>query len=147
MKKGKDLAQALVCVISIEATKTTIAICNHKGEVVSDSQDIPCSREFKTQRKLKPQLFLHDISQETLGLFQRLPDKCRSNLISICVSVPGKVDTNNGIAAGDNEIWDNDVPVKEIMTEEMHVNVPIIVINSTAALAKAAVHLSSELFK
>ena len=145
MKKGKNLAQALVCAISIETTKTTIAICDHKGDLALDSQGNPCYKELKTHKNLKPQLFLHDICQDVLGLFQKLPEKCREKLSYICVGVPGKSGTEWDISTCTNGIWDQDVPIKDIMTDELHVNVPIIVINSTAALAKAAVHLSSEL--
>ena len=134
-----DHDKKIICAINIDTQKTTIAICNLNGELVTDSHNNPSIREYKTQRKLKPELFLHDICQETLGLFQGLSSACRKKLSCISVSVPGIIDKESGIAQKAYSLWDQPVPVKDILSDELLLNVPILVSNSVNAFATAEI--------
>ena len=134
-----DHDKKIICAINIDTQKTTIAICNLNGELVTDSHNNPSIREFKTQSKLKPQLFLHDICQETLGLFQSLSSACRKKLSCISVSTPGIIDKKSGTAQNSYGLWDQPVPVKDILSDELHLNVPILVSNSVNAFATAEI--------
>ncbi|WP_029233488.1 ROK family transcriptional regulator [Butyrivibrio sp. VCB2006] len=131
--------KGFVCAISIEVEKTTIAICNLRGDIVQSIKKEPCIKEFKTQKKLKPQLFLHDICQETLGLFQSLSDEYRNKLGCISVSIPGLVDKESGISTHAYGIWDSPVPIKEMLSGELPLGVPIIVENNVDAFATAEI--------
>ena len=134
-----DHDKKIVCALNIGIQTTTIAICNLHGELISDSHENPSIRQFKTHSKLKPQLFLHDICQETLGLFQSLSSACRKKLSCISVSVPGIIDKESGIAQKAYGLWNQPVPVKDILSDELHLNVPILVSNSVSAFATAEI--------
>ena len=98
--------------LSIEQNETTIAVTNMKGDII-------CQEIIPTDSKEEPEEFLKEIAR----IAKRLLQSTGFSTDLVCVTLPGLVDRKNGISILAYGIWNRKVNVKQILTEEMGVEV------------------------
>ncbi len=128
-----DINASLYYIISvnIESEDTYIAICNVKGDAVSDITCLP------TDSSIEPEAFLSLISQEVTTLINKLPKPAQKRLKCVSVGVPGIVDKPNGISVHAYGIWDREVDIRSLLSKEL--NLEIMVENNVNAFATAEI--------
>lgn len=115
-----------VLAINIEITDTTISICDLKGEVAA-------GKTMKTDRKADPETFLKQVADESKVLMWE-NGTSKESILGVGVSVPGSVDREPGISRHAYRIWQEPVPVKEILSR--YLDYPMIVENNVKAFAE-----------
>ena len=137
-----------VCSINIESETTTIAICDIMGNLVTPSKSTsPCITHLKTvahsksgkNTHFKAASFLAEVAKNCEALISMLPASSKKLVKCVSVGIPGIVDKENGIAVKAYGIWDEEVPVRDILEKELTIKVPVIIENNVDAFAKAEI--------
>lgn len=115
-----------VLTIVIEEAETVISVCNLKGSNLY-------SKSLQTNKDVRPEAFLDSISSESIYLMWEA-GITRELVLGVGVSIPGPVDREMGIAQHAYRIWDEEVPIAEILRNRL--NYPIIVENNVHAFAE-----------
>ncbi len=118
-----------VCSVNIESKNTTIAICDFKGQLKTLSR-------LTTDNK-SPAAFFDKIASELRSLIDDLPADSQKKIKAICVGVPGIVDKENGLSIRAYGIWNEEVPVKDML--EKALNIPVMIENNVNAFAQAEI--------
>lgn len=112
--------------VSIEASETCIAISDLKGRCLAD-------RRIPTDGTLKPEMFLKRLADEGKALMWE-QGIAKEMVLGAGVSVPGPVKREEGISQHAYRIWNEAVPVGEIL--KRHLEHPVIVENNVKAFAE-----------
>lgn len=115
--------------VNIEVENTTVALTNLKGDVVS-------MKTFATDKALSPKEFLCGVAESCRKLSaDKAGDTLKKRLKAVSVGVPGIVDTEGGISKQAYGIWEEEVPVCEILGSELAL--PCYIENNVNAFALA----------
>lgn len=112
--------------ISIEAAKTFIAISNLKGKKLGGKQ-------LTTDGTIAPEKFLKKVADESKALMWE-NGIAKDGVLGIGVSVPGPVKRSTGVSQHAYRIWNEAVPVGELIGRQM--DLPTIVENNVKAFAE-----------
>lgn len=112
--------------ISIEASKTCIAITNLKGQNIG-------AKWLPTEGAQDPEKFLKKVADEGKALMWE-QGVTKDMVLGIGVSVPGPVNRKAGVSQHAYRIWNQPVPVGEIIGKQM--DLPTIVENNVKAFAE-----------
>ena len=112
--------------VSIEAEKTSIAINDLKGHCLG-------IKRLKTDGAQEPAIFLKLVSDESKALMWE-QGISRDMVLGIGISVPGPVNRKSGISQHAYRIWNDPVPVGELVRQQM--DLPVIVENNVKAFAE-----------
>lgn len=112
--------------ISIEAAKTFIAISNLKGKKLGGKQ-------LATDGTIAPEKFLKKVTDESKALMWE-NGIAKDGVLGIGVSVPGPVKRSAGVSQHAYRIWNEAVPVGELIGRQM--DLPTIVENNVKAFAE-----------
>lgn len=112
--------------VNIEAQDTWITVTNIRGNVQSETK-------IHTATDKAPEVFLEELSKEIKILLWEKEFQL-SDLLGIGVCIPGIVDRENGISIHAYGIWNEKVPVAQIL--EKHIQCPVIVENNVKAFAE-----------
>ncbi len=118
-----------ICSVNIESKSTTVAVCDFKGQLKSLSR-------IDTNKK-SPEAFLSRIADELKSLISDLPEKSRKKIECVCVGIPGLVDKENGVSIHAYGIWNEEVPIKSILSKAL--DLPVFVENNVNAFAHAEI--------
>ncbi len=111
--------------ISIEQEWINIGVSNLRGEVKISSR-------FRTDRTVAPAQLLNTISSSCVSMLWK-ESILKENVLGIGVGIIGQVDREGGISLHAYGLWNEKVPVKEILEKELQL--PVIVDNNVRALA------------
>lgn len=117
---------SFVLSISIEAAKTCIAISNLKGRSFA-------VKELPTDGTQEPEKFLKKVTDEGKALMWE-HGITKDRVLGIGVSVPGPVNRKSGVSLHAYRIWNESVPVGELIGKQM--DLPTIVENNVKAFAE-----------
>lgn len=112
--------------ISIEASETCVAIGDLKGRCLA-------MRMIPTDGTKAPEVFLKRIADEGKALMWEQGIQ-RDAVLGVGVSVPGPVKRKNGISQHAYRIWNEAVPVGDILRQ--HLDYPVIIENNVKAFAE-----------
>ncbi|MBQ8469292.1 MAG: ROK family transcriptional regulator [Clostridia bacterium] len=115
-----------VLAISIEVHNTTVSLCDLNGNALS-------STELKTNDREVPEHFLEEVAKVAKALVYEA-GKGPGDLLGAGVSLPGIVDRAAGVSKSAYGVWDREVPVADILTEQLHC--PIVLENNIRAFAE-----------
>ncbi len=116
-----------VCAMTIEPEYTTVAIADLRGQVAA-------KKRCKTNTMIAPKAYLDKLSQTADKLLQECLVGDRK-LVAIGVGITGLVDKTTGSSIKAYGIWDEEVPIVEILGQ--HFSVPVYVENNVNAFAMA----------
>ena len=120
-----DYDYAYLYAINIEPESVVIALSNLKGDA-KEIRTLPCNT------KVPPKELLHEIAKMALEMtleFDDLPIR------GVAVGISGIVDKARGVSVHAYGIWEEEVPVKKILEEEL--SLPVWIENNVNALAYA----------
>lgn len=119
----------IICSITIEKYMTWITLANLKGEIVE-------TIAIATKSKIPPKEFLLKITNECKQCIEhnQIPQE---RLLGIGISLRGVVDKEQGISYKAYGIWNEEVPVRDIVESDM--NVKVIVENNMKAFAQGEI--------
>ncbi len=112
--------------VNIEAQDTWITVTNIRGNVQSETK-------IHTATDKAPEAFLEELSKEIKILLWEKEFQL-SDLLGIGVCIPGIVDRENGISIHAYGIWNEKVPVAQILGK--YIQCPVIVENNVKAFAE-----------
>lgn len=112
--------------ISIEAEMTCIAISDLKGHCLDVIR-------IKTDGTQEPNKFLKMVADESKALMWER-GITKESVLGIGISVPGPVNRKTGVSQHAYRIWNEAVPVGEIIKQ--HLDLPVIVENNVKAFAE-----------
>lgn len=112
--------------ISIEAAKTCITISNLKGQSLG-------TKWLQTDGTQKPDRFLKKVTDESKALMWE-QGITKDVVLGIGVSVPGPVNRRTGVSQHAYRIWNEAVPVGELIGKQM--DLPTILENNVKAFAE-----------
>lgn len=112
--------------VSIEASKTCIAISNLKGQNIG-------MKWMQTDGTQRPELFLKRVTDESKSLMWE-HGITKEIVLGIGVSVPGPVNRRTGVSQHAYRIWNEAVPVGELIEKQM--DLPTILENNVKAFAE-----------
>ena len=121
--------------VSIESDSLSIGLCNLKGEVL-DSQQFDISQK-SDKSKLN---ILQLISDICINLFWKNNVK-KQDVLGMGVGIIGSVDKLNGISKNAYGILEKNIPIKELLEQQL--NIPVCVDNNVRALAMAEINFKS----
>ena len=116
-----------VCAMTIEPEYTTVAIADLRGQIAT-------KKRCKTNTSITPHAYLDKLSQTA----EKLLEECGTGdrrLAAIGVGITGLVDKAAGSSIKAYGIWDEEVPIAEILGQ--HFSVPVYVENNVNAFAMA----------
>lgn len=116
-----------VCAMTIEPEYTTVAIADLRGQIAT-------KKRCKTNTSITPHAYLDKLSQTA----EKLLEECGTGdrrLAAIGVGITGLVDKTAGSSIKAYGIWDEEVPIAEILGQ--HFSVPVYVENNVNAFAMA----------
>lgn len=116
----------IIC-INIEELETNISICNLKGECRGTTS-------IHTRTDVSPKFFVSEVCSAAKELVIKM-NVSKEDILGVGVTVPGRVDKENGISLHAYRIWDEEVKLRQIIEEQM--SFPVVVDNSVIALAEA----------
>ncbi len=125
----------LVLSVNIEPEETTAAVCNMKGEIVKGNEKEDLLVCFPTERDVLPVTFLQTVADRAEDLLTALPEEKREHVGGISVGITGIVDSVNGVSKRAYGIWKAEVPVREILEQEL--GLPVTIENNVDAFAIA----------
>ena len=131
----------LVLAVNAEPDFTTVAVCDLMGSVINDESGNPLLHQFMTQKDLPPKEFLVHIADICRELKEQIPETVKGKVESISYATTGIVDRENGISKQAYGIWNEAVPVREILEAEL--NLPLILENNVDALAIAELYFGT----
>lgn len=115
-----------VLTVCLEAEQTCITICDLRGNCLG-------GKRIKTEGNQDPNKFLKMVSDESKALmWERGISK--ESVLGIGVSVPGTVNRKTGVSQHAYRIWNESVPLGEILRH--HMDLPVIVENNVKAFAE-----------
>lgn len=112
--------------ISIEPEDTCITISDLRGTVTA-------SHTLKTDGHQPPELFLEEVAEKAKVLLweNSIP---KERILGVGVSVPGTVRRETGVSQHAYRIWNQPVPVGDLLKK--HLDAPVIVENNVKAFAE-----------
>lgn len=122
-----DYDAAYVYAINVEPKDTVLALCNLKGKQIEG-----CRIDTDTARS--PEEFLRVIGQYCRDMASRHP-RTKKKIVAVGVGITGLVDQEEGISKKAYGIWDREVPIGQILGEEL--GLPVQVENNVNAFAIA----------
>lgn len=122
-----DYNAAHVYAVNIEPKYTTIALCNLKGEAVEQCR-------FPTDSEMTPSAFLEKIAEKCRGMYSRHTDDV-NKMAAVSVGITGLVDREHGISQRAYGIWEEAVPLGELLGNML--KLPVFVENNVNAFAMA----------
>ncbi len=96
-----------VLCIAIETDETYISVTDMKGNIIA-------SQRMETDWNMAPELFLERVANEA-GRILWDHNISKDKLLGTGVTLPGKVDSENGLSLGAYTIWKKVLPVGEII--------------------------------
>lgn len=96
-----------VLCIAIETDETYISVTDMKGNIIA-------SQKMKTDWETEPEAFLERVANEA-GRILWDHNISKDKLLGTGVTLPGKVDSENGLSLGAYTIWKKVLPVGEII--------------------------------
>lgn len=121
--------------VSIESESLSIGLCNLKGQILD-------SKQFDISEK---------ISKSTLNILKLISDTCinlfwknnvkRQDILGMGVGIIGSVDKLKGISKNAYGIFERNMPIKELLEQQL--NIPVCIDNNVRALAMAEIDFSS----
>ena len=118
-----------ICSIVIEKYYSFVTITDLKAKVIDSVQ-------INTNNLIEPTIFIEKLKDIALSLFEKY-NLSKDNMLGIGVSVVGVVDKQNGVSLHAYGIWDEPVPIKEILNK--YIDVDIIVENNVSSFAQAEI--------
>ena len=115
-----------IAAVSIEVLTTYITIVNLKGKMIDQ-------KIIDTESSIEPERFLEKIAGECKVLLWE-NEKKPSDVLGIGVCIPGIVNRKEGASVNAYGIWNNVVPVRELMVRFM--NCPVVVENNIKSFAE-----------
>lgn len=131
----------LVIAINSEPDFTTVAVCDLMGSAVNDNDGNPLIHQFMTQKDLPPKEFLVHIADICKELKEQIPAIVKGKVECISYATTGIVDRVNGISKQAYGIWNEAVPVREILEAEL--KLPVLLENNVDALAIAELYFGT----
>lgn len=119
--------QFLVGSMSIEQFITFLTLTDLKGKIL-------WTKNVPTQNEISPDIFLKQLCDNFLELFQSTPIY-KQKILGIGVTLRGIVDPIQGKSIHAYHIWEDEVMVQQQM--ELHLNCPVLVENNMRAFAQA----------
>jgi predicted NBD/HSP70 family sugar kinase len=115
----------VIC-IGIEAQETYLSLTNIAGEILS-------SFRIPTDASIAPEEFFGSIAEriKTQMWEQQI---IKDQILAVGVSIPGKVDKEQGISLNSYSIWNEEVPIKAILEKKL--SIPVLVENNVRAYAR-----------
>jgi len=111
--------------VGIETEETYISITDLMGKVIK-------STSLVTDSSIKPEAFLKAVADSFKTLMWE-SELNKDQILGVGVSIPGKVDSEQGISINTYNIWDTPVNVKAILEAEL--GIPVFVDNNVKAYA------------
>lgn len=118
-----------VLCVGVEANETYISITNLSGGIVG-------SKVILTDSSIEPADFFKKVSDE-FKMIMWEHQITKDQVLAVGVSVPGKVDTERGISLRSYSVWDQEVPIKDILEAEL--GLEVVVENNVKAYAKTEI--------
>ena len=118
-----------ICSVNIESQNTTLAVCDFKGHLKALSRLDTDKNDYRR--------FFSTIAKELKSLIADLPEDSQKRIQCVSVGIPGIIDKENGISVHAYGIWNEQIPVKEIL--ESALDIPVIVENNVNAFAHAEI--------
>ncbi len=118
--------------INIEKERISLAISDLDLNIIIDD-------EFDMENDIPPEELFLDIVEKIKDLLWKM-DISKSNVLGIGVGVVGRVDPVNGISMEAYDIWNEQVPIKDLL--ERSLKIPVVVDNNVRALALAEIYCS-----
>ena len=111
--------------VGIESEETYISITDLMGKVIKSTSLI-------TDASMDPENFLSKIADNFKALMWE-SDFSKDQILGVGVSIPGKVDCDNGISINTYSIWDRPVNVTDVLSNEL--GLPVFLDNNLKAYA------------
>ena len=111
--------------IAIEMDMTYLSVTDMKGEVIASS--------VMETGKSDPEEYLKQVA-DTAGKLLWDCDISKDRLLGVGVTVPGMVDTKNGVSQNAHNIWGRALPVRDIMSK--HLGTEVLVENNLKSSAE-----------
>ena len=119
---------AYVYVLNMEVSTTTVALTDLRGNVLA-------KEVFPTNMEMEPQEFLKEVATVMKAMGAGVKAAIRKKIIAVTVGIPGLVNREQGVASHAYGIWEEAVPVAEILGGFM--DLPVYVENNVDAFAMA----------
>lgn len=118
-----------ICSITIEKYTSTVTITNLKGKIIDQHTEM-------TNSQISPVAFLEILAQHCLTMLKDHHIRMEK-MLGLGVSVRGIVDKPNGVSVHAYDIWEEKVPIREILTS--HIPCNVIVENNMKAFAQGEI--------
>ncbi len=136
-----DAGKFLTFAVNTEPDKTTAAICDIMGNVVSVKGTGPLCVQFPTEKDTDPARFLDRVCRYCEELKEQLPKRSRGRIECFSFAVTGIVDRERGISRRAYGIWKEEVDVRAIIGEKL--GLPVLTENNVDAFAIAELLLGT----
>lgn len=119
--------------INIEWDYINLGIANTKGETI-------ISKSLVTDKTLFPSELLKNIANECVAMLWKA-DILKQKILGVGVGILGYVDKQNGVSKHAYGLWNQEVPIKEILEKEL--GLEVVVDNNVRALALGEIDYGS----
>lgn len=124
---GINFAYRNVLTLCIEASDTTIAVCDLAGELKGQ-------KRVPTDVSSRPAEFLRKLADEAKILMWEAATP-KESVLGVGVSVPGNVDRASGVSRHAYRVWSEAVDVRELLAA--YLELPVVVENNVKSFAVA----------
>ena len=118
-----------ICSVNIESNNTTLAVCDFKGQLKALSRVDTDKSDYRN--------FFSLIAKELKSLIDDLPEESQKKIKCVCVGIPGIIDKERGVSVHAYGVWNEEIPVKELL--EASLDIPVIIENNVNAFGHAEI--------